>query len=162
MADLVENCILSSGRPLIYLQCPQNSKIPDKGRRETCVFNVGVAWWSPQIMLAYPKNKNPKFSNLLPQLSFIKPQFSIVNSSVSILTQTVLKIVWLPTKCPQAPLALLAAFSRSGWLERLRIHFIFGLRAVILTFAVGVLLQAVRGCPSSTVLVFLWKTAKEG
>ena len=30
------------------------------------------------------------------------------------MTQNVLKIAWFPTKCPQAPLALPAAFSRSG------------------------------------------------
>ena len=81
--------------------------IRDKGQRETCVLNVGVAWWNPQILIAYPHSIalqpqfwiliNP-FSILLAQISFIQPQFSIVNSSSSILTQK----YWIfVSTCPQ-------------------------------------------------------------
>ena len=65
---------------------------------------------------------NPHFSILLPQITFIQPQFSIVNSSFSMLTQKYRifdsncpQNSVILTKCPQARLALLAAFSRSEW-----------------------------------------------
>ena len=63
---------------------------------------------------------NPPFSMLQPQIFSIQPQFSKFNFSSSILenigylTQKVLKIARFPLKCPQLPLALLAAFSRSA------------------------------------------------
>ena len=91
-----KSCKLSSSGKFRILQCPQNSVICDKERRETCVSNVGVALWNPQILMAYPQSiavkpqfkiLNPSFFILLPPISFIKPLFSIINSSSSIRTQ---------------------------------------------------------------------------
>ena len=78
----------------------QNSVICDKGRRETCVFNVDVPCKNLQILIAYPQFwiLSPPFSILIPQISFIKPQFYLVNYSSSILTQ---KYRIFDSKCPQ-------------------------------------------------------------
>ena len=38
-----KSCESSSSGKFRALQCPQNSVIHDKGQRETCVSNVGVA-----------------------------------------------------------------------------------------------------------------------
>ena len=102
-----KSCNSSSSGKFRILQCPQNSVIRDKGQRETCVLNVGVAWWNPQILIAYPQSRallpqfwilNPQFSYLLPQISFIQLQLSIVNSSSFILNQK----YWIfDSKCPQ-------------------------------------------------------------
>ena len=81
--------------------------IRDKGQREACVLNVGVARWNPQILIAYPQlialqpqfsMLNPQFTILLPKIPFIQPQLSIVNSSSPILTQ---KYRIFGSKCPQ-------------------------------------------------------------
>ena len=54
-------------------------------------------------------------SNLNSPSSTLLPWFSA--KSTGYLTENVLKIAGFPTKCPQAPLALLAAFSRSAFLR---------------------------------------------
>ena len=38
-----KSCKLSSSSKFRILQCPQNSVIPDKGQRETCLLNVDGA-----------------------------------------------------------------------------------------------------------------------
>ena len=62
--------------------------IRDNGWKEIYVSNVGVAWWNPQILMAYPQSIAPQFSVidaslsiLLPKISLIQPQFSILKSS---------------------------------------------------------------------------------
>ena len=61
---------------------------------------------SPSSYLKSPcSNLNSPSSTLLPPSSL---------KIMGYLTQKVLKIVWFPTKCRQAPLAPLAAFSRSA------------------------------------------------
>ena len=91
-----KSCKSSSSGKFIALQCPQNSMIRDNGWTEIYVLNVGVAWWNPQILMAYPQSialhpqfliLNASFSILLPQISLIQPHFSIFNSSSSILSQ---------------------------------------------------------------------------
>ena len=49
-----KSCKSSSRGKLRILQCPQNSRIHDKGQRERCILNVGVAGLNPQILIAYP------------------------------------------------------------------------------------------------------------
>ena len=53
-----------------------------------------------------------------PWSNLISPSWTLLLPSsvkrTGYLTQKVLKIAWFPTKCPQAPLAPLAAFSRSA------------------------------------------------
>ena len=102
-----KSCKSSSSGKFRCLQCPQNSVIHDKGWRDTCVLNVGVAWWNPQILIAYPQSTalnlqfqilNPPFSILLPQISFYQPQFSIFNSSSFNLSQ---KYGMFDSKCSQ-------------------------------------------------------------
>ena len=90
-----------------------------------------MVWhWNPQILIAFPQSIAlkpqfriliPQFSILLPQISFIQPTLSIIIFFSSSLNQMYrifdLKCpqkAWFPTKCPQALLAPLAAFSRSG------------------------------------------------
>ena len=91
-----KSCKLSSSGKFKALQCPQNSVIDDNGWTEIYVLNVGVAWWNPQILMAYPQFialhpqfsiLNASFSILLPQISLIQPQFCIFGSSSSILSQ---------------------------------------------------------------------------
>ena len=69
-----------------------NNGICDKVWPEMCVLDIGIAWWNPQILIAYPQSTalqskfwalNPPISTFLPQIFFTKPQFSIVNSSFS-------------------------------------------------------------------------------
>ena len=48
-----KSCISSSSVKFKALQCPQNSVICDNGWTEIDVLNVGVAWWNPQILMAY-------------------------------------------------------------------------------------------------------------
>ena len=80
---------------------------------------VGLAWWNPQILIAYPQSialyPHSKSSLLYhPALNLtLLPQSSV--KSAGYLTKNFLKIAWFPTECPQAPLAPLAAFSRSAW-----------------------------------------------
>ena len=95
-----KSCKSSSRGKLRYLQCPQNSVIRDNGQRETCVSNVGMAWWNPQILIAYHQSKalQPQFWALNPPLSILLPKISIVNSSFSILSQ---KYRILNSKWPQ-------------------------------------------------------------
>ena len=56
--------------------------------------------------------KSPR-SNIISPSSTLLPPSSV--KRMGCLTQKVLKIAWFPIKCPQAPLAPLAAFSRSAW-----------------------------------------------
>ena len=120
----------SSSGKFRMLQCPQNSVIRDKDQIETRVLNFGVVWWNPQILIVYPQSialhplywiQNSSFSSLLTLISLSNlnsptsthlPRSSI--KSTRYLIQKVLKIAQFPTKCPQAPLAPLATFSRSG------------------------------------------------
>ena len=110
---------------VLTLRCPQNSVIRNEGQRETCASNVGVA----SNLDCLSSIHNHTTSILSPKSSIIhthKSSLSNLNSQLSIpfspsslkstvySTQNVLKIAWFPTKCPQAPLAPLAAFSRSG------------------------------------------------
>ena len=76
-----KSCQFSSRGKFRILQCPQNSVIRDKGRRESCELNAGVVWSNPPIFIAYPQSiafkpqfwiLNPPFSILLPQISFIR------------------------------------------------------------------------------------------
>ena len=85
---------LSSSWKFWALQCPQNSVICNKvWPWKLYVLNVCVAWFNPQILIAYHQSiallpqfwiQNPPFSILLPKISFIQPQFSIFNSNVYI------------------------------------------------------------------------------
>ena len=105
-----KSCKLSSSEKFRILQCPLNSV----REREKHVYQMLAL--QPQFLFL-----NPQFSILLSQIFFIQPRLSIVYSSSSILNKkcrifdsNVLKIVEFPAKCLQAPLAQLAAFSRSG------------------------------------------------
>ena len=73
------------------------------------IFNS--KWFTPYLKSPW-SNLNSPSSTLLPHSSVKRTWY---------LTQKVLKTAWFPTKCPQAPLAQLATFSRSvcvclsGW-----------------------------------------------
>ena len=112
---------MSSSQKFRALQSPQNNVIHVNGLTEIYVLNVGVARLNPQILMAYPQSivlytqfliRNASFSILLPQISLIQCPSSVKRKRC--LTQKVLKIEGFPTKCLQALLALLAAFSRFG------------------------------------------------
>ena len=68
-----KGCKLSSSGKFCALQCPQKSVIRNNGWTEINVLNIGVAWWNPQILMAYP------------QFIALHPQFSILNALFSIL-----------------------------------------------------------------------------
>ena len=89
-----------------------------------------MAWLNPQILSAFP---NPKPSILHLEFYVLHFPFSYLNfflsnlnspsstllfpssvKSTGYLTQSVLKIGWFPTKCPQALLAILAAGSNTN------------------------------------------------
>ena len=105
-----------------------SSKYHDSHQRKTrhlCALIIGVAWWNPLILIAHPQFKapNPQFwtlnspssylksplSNLIlhPQLFFHNPK----TKRMGYLPKNVLKISGCETKCTQALLAKLAAFS---------------------------------------------------
>ena len=95
-----KSCKSSLSGKFRILQCSQNSVIHNKGQRETSVLNVGVKWWNPQFLIAYPQSRalQPQFWMLYALFFIPLPQFSIVNSSSSILTQ---KNRIFDSKCPQ-------------------------------------------------------------
>ena len=105
-------------------------KTHNTGKPEICVLIVDVAWENPQILITHPqcKDLHSQFGILNPLFSilYLKSHFSNLNSpsstlppsssdkSMGYLTGNILKIAGIPTKCLQAPLAPLAAFSRSA------------------------------------------------
>ena len=62
-----------TNRPGKSCKCHQNSDICENGWTEIYVSNVGVAWWNPEILMAYP------------QSMALHPEFLILNGSFSIL-----------------------------------------------------------------------------
>ena len=84
-----KGCKLSASGKFRALVCPQNSVIHDNGWTEIYALNFGVAWWNPQILMAYPQSiaLPPQFSILDSSFSIILPQISLFNSSSSILSQ---------------------------------------------------------------------------
>ena len=51
-----KSCESSSIGKFRILKCLLNTVICEKGQREICVLNVGVARWNPQILIAYPQS----------------------------------------------------------------------------------------------------------
>ena len=70
----------SSSRKFRALQYSKESVIRNNGWKEIYVLHVGVAWWNPQILMAYSQSiaLHPQFSFLDASFFILLPQISMI------------------------------------------------------------------------------------